>query len=304
VSASSLQPGDGLTPKLTVSRRCGMTSISCVTRHRLRPCRPDLIGAWCCKPPLRCVDRRVLPPSAWCRRKGDPKVIVVGIDPHKKSHTAAAVPESGKRLDAITVPARSQGHERLLEWARALDDERIFALEDCRHVSGGLERFLIQRGERVVRVPPKLMAGVRRSQRTPGKSDPVDALAVAHAGLRTPDLPQARLDGPERDLRLLLDRREDLVAERTRIENRLRWHLHDIDPTMDVPPRALGAFKWLDRLEYRLSKLKQTTQVGIARDLIEDCWRLSKRINALQREIQQLVAKRHPELLAIPDARR
>lgn len=227
-------------------------------------------------------------------------MIVVGIDPHKKNHTAAAVDEVGKPLGDITVAARPKGHERLLEWARGLADERLFALEDCRHVAGSLERFLIGHGELVVRVPPKLMAGARRSQRTAGKSDPVDALAVAHAALRTPDLPVACLEGPERDLRLLLDHREDLVAQRTAVENRLRWHLHDIDPAIDVPPRSLGSFKWLERLEDKLSRLDQTIQIQITRELVEDCWRLSRRVNKLQRHIEDLVAQRHPELLAIP----
>lgn len=58
---------------------------------------------------------------------------------------------------------------------------------------------------------------------------PIDALAVARAALPEPDLPVARLDGPERDVRLLVDHRESLVAKRTRIINRLRWHLHELD---------------------------------------------------------------------------
>lgn len=224
----------------------------------------------------------------------------MGIDPHKKNHTASAVDEVGKPLGDVMVPARLKGYEHLLEWARRLDGERIFALEDCRHVSGALERFLIQRGEHVVRVAPKLMAGARRSQRTPGKSDPVDALAVAHAALRTPDLPTARLEGPERDIRLLLDHREDLVGQRTATENRLRWHLHDIDPNIDVPARSLGSFKWLELLEDKLSRLEQTTQVEVARELVDDCWRLSHRVNKLQRRIEAAVAERYPELVAIP----
>src|SRR3989304_3736379 len=77
-------------------------------------------------------------------------------------------------------------------------------------------------GERVVGVPPKLMAGVRRSARERGKSDAIDALAVARACLREPSLPAARLEGPEREIRLLLDHREDLVGERARIQQRLR----------------------------------------------------------------------------------
>ena len=227
-------------------------------------------------------------------------MIVIGIDPHKKTHTAVPAAESGRPLEDVTVPARHMGHERMLEWARGLDVDRVFAVEDCRHVSGSLERFLIERGEKVVRVPPKMMAGARRSQRASGKSDPIDALAVAQAALRSPDLPEAHLAGPERELRMLLDHREDLVGERTRIEGRLRWHLNDIDPTISVPLRSLGAFKWLDKLEELLAKREQTVQVEIARELVEDCWRLSKRANWLQRRIEQLVADSHSSLLEIP----
>lgn len=227
-------------------------------------------------------------------------MIVIGIDPHKKTHTAVAAAENGRPLGDITVVARHKGHEHLLEWARALDVERVFALEDCRHVSGSLERFLIERGEKVLRVPPKMMAGARRSARVAGKSDPIDALAVAQAALRTPDLPEAFLEGPERELRMLLDHREDLVNERTRIEGRLRWHLHDIDPTISVPLRCLGAFKWLDKLEDLLVGREQTVQVEIARELIEDCYRLSRRVNRLQKRIERLVADNHAPLLEIP----
>ena len=88
-------------------------------------------------------------------------------------------------------------------------------------------------------MPPKLMAGARRSGREPGKSDPIDALAVARAALREPDLPIARLDGPERELRLLVDHRDDLVAERTRAQNRLRWHLHELSRARSRRPRSL-----------------------------------------------------------------
>lgn len=223
----------------------------------------------------------------------------MGVDPHKKTHTAVAAAENGRPLEDVTVVARHKGYEHLLEWARGLGPERIFALEDCRHVSGGLERFLIERGEKVVRVPPKMMAGARRSARVAGKSDPIDALAVAQAALRTPDLPEAHLEGPERELRMLLDHREDLVNERTRIEGRLRWHLHDIDPTIAVPLRSLGAFKWLDKVEEILAKKRQTVQVEIARELVEDCYRLSRRVNRLRTKIEKLVADNHAPLLEI-----
>jgi hypothetical protein len=74
--------------------------------------------------------------------------------------------------------------------------------------------------------------------RRPGKSDPIDAEAVALAALRHPDLPVAALDGPTREVKLLVDYRRDLVRQRTRVANRLRWHLHELDPTLQVPSRG------------------------------------------------------------------
>ena len=114
-----------------------------------------------------------------------------------------------------------------------------------------LERDLIAAGESVVRVPPKLMAHIRDSARTYGKSDPIDALAVARAALREPDLPVARLDGVERELRLLVDHREDLVAERTRIIARLRWHLHELDPGW-TPPANIDRISAFDTVTAHL----------------------------------------------------
>ena len=157
-------------------------------------------------------------------------MIVIGSDPHKRSYTCSAVVAgTGELRSSETVQATSAGHDRLVAWARQLDRERVWAIEDCRHVSGKLERFLLERGERVVRVPPKLMAGRRRGARAAGKSDPIDSLAVARAALEegVESLPVAVLEGPAREVKLLLDHREDLIAERTRIQSRLRWLLHD-----------------------------------------------------------------------------
>jgi transposase len=228
-------------------------------------------------------------------------VIVIGIDPHKRTHTAAAVDEATGELCAErTVKARQGGHEQLLSWARSLQAERLWALEDCRHVSISLERFLLQSGEQVVRVPPKLMAGARRSARVRGKSDAIDALAVARAYLREPELPLARLDGPEREIRLLSDHREDLVAERTRIQQRLRWHLHELDSELELPAGCLDRRLWLDRCARRLARLPSSRQALIARELVSDCRRLSRRIAELEAEIAQLVRVQAPALLELP----
>jgi transposase len=225
-------------------------------------------------------------------------MIIIGVDSHKRTHTAVAVDETGRRLADTTVAATSAGHLALVRWAARFPDRR-FASEDCRHLSRRLTADLLCAGEAVSRVSPKLMAGARRSSREPGKSDPIDALAVARAALREPDLPVATLDGPERELRLLVDHREDLVAERTRAENRLRWHLHELDPGNEPGPRSLDRRVVLDALAARLAELPGTV-ARIARELVTRIRALSETIEALEREIGRLVAGVAPTLLALP----
>ena len=181
-------------------------------------------------------------------------MIVIGTDTHKTSHTVAALEETtGRVLADHTVRARRRSFEDLLRWARRLAGERVWALEDCRHVSGALERFLLARGERVVRVAPKLTAGARDSAREPGKSDAIDAVAIARAAIREglDALPLAQLAGIELDIRLLVDHRERLVGSRTRLTNDLRWHLHDLRPELEIPTGGLIAVHFPERLARR-----------------------------------------------------
>ena len=120
-------------------------------------------------------------------------------------------------------------------------------MEDCRHLSRRLEADLLAAGERIVRVPPKLMAHARDSARTYGKSDPIDALAVARAALREPDLPggPARRPGPGAPTARRPPRRPGQQTGPGHI-NRLRWHLHELDPSWDPPARSLTSYKHLD----------------------------------------------------------
>jgi transposase len=188
----------------------------------------------------------------------------------------------------------------LLPWSRELDHERVWAVEDCRHVSGGLERFLRARGERVVRVPPKLMATSRKSARTYGKSDSIDALAVARAALADPDLPNAHDDAAAGEFKLLSDHRANLIRERSTAQDRLRWHLHDLWPELQIPPGALDREKWLQRVSRRLGRSQPTARVRIMRQLVRQIRRLTREANELEREIARLVVAYAPQLLALP----
>lgn len=225
-------------------------------------------------------------------------MVTIGVDLHKRWHTAVAVDDNGRRLAERTVRATPAGHLELLAWAAERSPERRWALEDCRNLTRRLEQDLLAAGETVVRVPPRLMAVTRRSGRETGKSDPIDALAVARAALREPDLPLARLDGPEREIRLLVDHREDLVAERTRAASRLRWHLHELMPGEEPAPRSLDRAAVLDALLVRLSAIDGVV-ARLARDLVGRIRGLTVDIDALEAAIGDLVRPLAPSLLAL-----
>lgn len=228
-------------------------------------------------------------------------MIVIGIDPHMKTHTAVALDAAtGSSLGTKTVTCDDRGHDELLAWARDLGPDRHFAIEDCRHVSGRLERHLLGHGERAVRVPPKMMAGARSSARTYGKSDPIDAACVARAALREPGLPEASLCGPEQDARLLVDHRDDLVDERKRMQKRLRWHCHDLEVDLDMPPRVLDRYVWLDRLEAILDSVLESTRRRIALYELGRIRELTVEVKGLEREIAVLMRELAPDLMEVP----
>jgi transposase len=229
-------------------------------------------------------------------------MVVLGIDAHKRTHTVVAVDEAGRQLGVrVTRSTSTAAHLDLVRWAGQFGPDRSWAVEDCRHLSRRLEADLLTAGEMIVRVPPKLMAHCRDSARTYGKSDPIDALAVARAALREPDLPAARLDGPERELRLLADHRDDLVADRTRMISRLRWHLHELDPSWDPAPRSLTGRKNLSAVAARLATMGGLV-ARLAADLAARIAALTADINDLETEISVLVHQLAPSLLAVPGA--
>jgi transposase len=225
-------------------------------------------------------------------------MIVIGLDVHKQSVTAVAVDEAGRPLAENVIAV---GSSELLGWAAALDAERLWAVEDCRQLTGWLERQLLSVGEDLVRVPPKLTVPERRAGRTRGKSDPIDALAIARAAIREPGLSRPRPDERVyREIKLLVDHREDLVAQRSRSQQRLRWHLHQLDPTYQVPLRRLDRATQLERVARWLARREQELQVRLARDLIMIIRQLNRTISELEQELQARTSEVAPALLELP----
>jgi transposase len=225
-------------------------------------------------------------------------MIVIGVDVHKHSLTAVAVDEVGR---TVAEHCGDVDGEQVLAWACSFAGERLWAVEDCRHVTRALECALLAVGESLVRVPPRLTAPHRRSGRTRGKSDRIDALAIARAALQEP-LPNTPHPGETRlhELKLLVDHRDDLVDERRRCQQRLRWHLHELDPRLHVPLGALDRTVWLERLARQLARSEQTTQVRIARELVRRCRTLTRSILELDRELHERTTSIAPNLLTLP----
>jgi transposase len=151
----------------------------------------------------------------------------------------------------------------------------------------------------VVRVKTQLMALHRRSARQPGKSDPIDAHAVAMAALREENLPIAQLDESTREVKLLSDHRRNLVCERTKLINRLRWHLHELDPELVIPVRGIRRYRVMDELAERLTAFTGVV-AQIAGELLDRCRQLTEQVNDLERQIRDRVRRIAPSLLAIP----
>ena len=224
-------------------------------------------------------------------------MVTFGGDSHKRTHTLVAVDENGRQVGDRTVAATPTGHMEALGWARQWP-ERQWALENCRHLSRMLECELLRAGEAVVQVAPKLMGTARRTGRELGKSDPIDALAVARAALREPHLPVAQLEGKDREVKLLVDHREDLVGERTRIQNRLLWHLHELEPGYQVAASGLLRTVVLAEVSRRLES--HTGVVAeIARELVDRLVELTQSVKRLQRRIEALMRELAPTLLGL-----
>lgn len=226
-------------------------------------------------------------------------MIVIGVDAHKRSHTMVAVDAGGRRLGEKTVEATTAGHLAALRWARAEHGaELLWAVEDSRAMTARLERDLINAGQKVIRVPTQMMARTRRTARTWGKSDPIDALAVARAALREPDLPIARHDRCSREVKLLLDRRDDLLKHRTAATQRLLWRLHELDPAYRIPA---GGLRWRTQQNALAAWLaeKPGLLAQLARDELADIIRLTPAINAIERELEARIRTAAPALLEL-----
>ena len=212
--------------------------------------------------------------------------VLIGVDPHKVSVAVAAVEEAtGELLERASFPQDRAGLRYLERWAKRFP-ERRWAVENA----GGLGRYLAVRlaasGECVVDVPPKLSARVRvLSTGNARKNDGVDALATALAASRNERLAPVDPEAASEALRLLSERREDLVAERTRALNRLHALLRDLIP--GGVARSLSAERAARILRgIRPKGASARLRRGLASEVLRDVRTLDRKISGLDGRIE------------------
>ena len=202
-------------------------------------------------------------------------LVTIGIDPHKRTHTAVAVDEHRQQLGELQVVASPAMTPTLLRWASAWPARR-WAIEGSDGLGRLLAQQLVAARETVVDVPPTLASQVRLLRTGHGrKTDRLDALSVAEIAASRGDLRQVVSDGETTVLRLLADRRDELSQQRRQAVNRLHRHLRDLVP--GGAPTSLTA----DVAAQVLSRLRPRDPVAIerkhvARQLIAAIRRLGK----------------------------
>jgi transposase len=230
-------------------------------------------------------------------------MIVIGADTHKRNHMLVAVDgQTGAARGQLAIAATDAGALAALRFAAGLDEERVWAIEDCRHVSARLEAALLAAGERVIRVPAAMTGQARRTSRAAGKSDPIDARAVALVAVRDgiDSFSQAFCDQDAMEIRLLCDYRDQLISERTRMINRLRWHLVALAPDLEAQliPASLKGPRICTRLTRQLARLPVSPRLRVARMLLKRISEIGREERELLAELAKLIDAHAPELAA------
>jgi transposase len=217
-------------------------------------------------------------------------MVLIGVDPHKATHTAVAVDASEQPIARLTVRSGRRQVRRLLEWAEPLGDERLWAVESASGLGYLLSQQLVAAGEEVVDVPATLAARVRLlGSVKASKNDPNDALSTAIAGLRHGDLRRVQVEDHASVLRLLADRHHNLTALRTRTVCRLHALLRELIP--GGGPLRIRADRAAQLLRgVRPATAVETERKRMALDLLADVRRLDRDIAAVKARIADAVA--------------
>lgn len=223
-------------------------------------------------------------------------MIIVGIDAHSRSHTAAAVDEHGRLLEVIEVAAGASGLAQLSAWIGAFPQPRLVAIENARGYGLAIVRLLLAQAEELVDVPATLTSDGRRSSGQRGKHDQGDAVVVARIALRDQER-LARLDATALDdeLKLLVDARDQLIVEAGRWRNRAHALLRVAAPGYQAKTGALasaGSVRRARAVAKRAARQRDPLRGRLAVEALDRLAALERDAGTLEREIRDLLLLR------------
>jgi transposase len=223
----------------------------------------------------------------------------IGVDSHKGSLAAAVVDELGRVLGVREFANDPHGHLALLAWTQDQPAPRAIGVEGSGNYGAALCRTLASAGEQVHEVPATLTFRERRRKGSQGKSDPVDAVAIARVVARGEILPSPRRAQALADLKLLSDYRDQLLCARTQLANRVHRDLVVLHPGyQQLVPNLVGA-KHLSRAE-SLVKGDSSVRADLVRQRIGELRRVSKQIAETKARLRKALAESGTTLTEVP----
>src|SRR3954471_4671993 len=217
-------------------------------------------------------------------------VVIIGVDPHKRTHTASALePGSHRVLATLQIDGTLAGYRQLARWAARFEVRR-WAVENARGLGRHLAQWLAVRGEQVDDVPSTATARVRELSRGGRrKNDVIDAAAAASVAALHGDANPVVAEDLSTVLVLLDERRSNLTTQRTRLVNQLHALLRDLIPG-GAPARlsATAASRLLTGV--RPAGAVETARKQLARDLVAEIRAADQRLKLISGEIEQAVA--------------
>jgi transposase len=217
-------------------------------------------------------------------------LIIIGIDPHKRVHTASAVDATtNQRLASVEIDASLAGYRRLKRWAEEFSDRR-WAVEHAHGLGRHLAQWLVARGERVDDVASTATARVRELSRGGRrKNDVIDAAAAASVAALQGDANPVLAEDAATVLVLLDERRDNVITQRTRLVNQLHALLRDLIPG-GAPTDLTAASASRLLAGVRPARPVETARKQLARDLVTEIRAADQRLKTLTAEIAATVA--------------
>ncbi|MBA3358883.1 MAG: IS110 family transposase [Thermoleophilaceae bacterium] len=230
-------------------------------------------------------------------------MITIGVDAHKRVHAAVALDDAGGELAQWRGPNSAEGWQQVAAWAAALGPDCRWGIEGAWNYGRGLAQFLVEAGVVVYEVNPRWTAQRRRTARTRGKSDRLDARAVALLVRgEASTLPAVAADDVTATLELLSTERDDAVAEATRLRNQVHQVLLHLDPeyTAHLPKlRTKAGLRALERYETADPRPLQQQRAGTVRRLGQRLRLAQEHARYLAAQIRELAASRFAPLAQI-----